>query len=243
MSRNTESASLGGRSTAKFIRRPWTTLEIELLTRLYEDTSTAAIAEQLRRTIGKVYQKANALGLKKSPQYVAVYCRIQKGRQYSPGTQFKPGSAPANKGVRRPGWSPGRMAETQFRKGERQGLAVNNWRPVGTILTDSDGYLRVKVREATAGKEATGFGNTKVWPLLSRQLWEQHHGPIPEKHIVAFKDGDRTNCVIDNLHLMSMADNARRNSMWSQYPRELAEAIQLAGVLKRRLKRHGEEQH
>ncbi len=83
-----------------------------------------------------------------------------------------------------------------------------------------------------------------MWPLYNRYLWEQHKGPIPPKHIVIFKDGNRANCVIENLELISKADNARRNVMWAKYPRELAEAIQLAGCLKRKIGRmqNGEKQ-
>jgi hypothetical protein len=55
--------------------------------------------------------------------------------------------------------------------------------------------------------------------------------------MVAFKDGDRSNCAIENLELRSMADNARRNNMWGRLPRELAEVIQLNGALKRKVRR------
>jgi HNH endonuclease len=55
------------------------------------------------------------------------------------------------------------------------------------------------------GKEPTGFGNTKVWPMYNRWLWEQHKGPIPPKHMVIFKDGDRSHCEIGNLELLSTA--------------------------------------
>lgn len=128
------------------------------------------------------------------------------------------------------------MRETQFKKGCRAGAAENKWLPVGSIRADSEGFLRIKVREALPGEPA-GFGNGKAWPLLNRHTWEQHHGPIPPKHIVAFKDGDRSNCAIENLELISMADNARRNTMWKRYPREVALAIQLNGVLKRKIRR------
>jgi hypothetical protein len=40
-----------------------------------------------------------------------------------------------------------------------------------------------------------------------------------------------------------MADNGSRNSMWNRLPRELAEAIQLNGVIKRKLRSlRGEKQ-
>jgi len=128
------------------------------------------------------------------------------------------------------------MKETQFKPGQRSGKAAANWQPIGTILADHEGYLRIKVREAMHG-EATGFGNSKVWPLLGRHVWEQHNGPIPPKHLIKFKDGDRSNCSIDNLDMVSMADNCRANSIWAVLPRELAEAIQLNGALKRKIRR------
>jgi len=209
---------------------------------MYPARPTGEIAKALGRTIYGVYGAAFTLGLRKTPEYVQREVGLQKGTTLGRATQFRKGHAPANKGLRRPGWHAGRMKETQFKKGGRSGIAARNWRPIGTILPDPEGYLRIKVREAKHGKEATGFGNTKVWPLLNRYVWEQHKGPIPPKHIVAFKDGKRGNCAIGNLELLSMADNARRNSMWARLPRELAEVIQLNGALKRKIRRlYGEE--
>ncbi len=135
------------------------------------------------------------------------------------------------------------MRETQFQKGARSGVAAENWVPIGTIQPDSEGYLRIKIRDAVHGKEATGYGNTKVWPMYNRYVWEQHKGPIPPKHLVVFRDRDRANCSIDNLELISMAENARRNRMWNKFPRELAAVIQLNGALKSQIRRlNGEEQ-
>lgn len=226
-------------------RRFWSERELRTLARLYPSRSTQDIAKILGRGIGGVYGMARKLGLQKSPEYLQTFCRIQKGHPPagSEKHRFGKGQVPFNKGLRRPGWSAGRMRETQFKKGHRGGIAAKNWRPVGTILPDSDGFLRIKMREAEHGKEATGFGNTQVWKLLNRHIWEQHNGPIPPKHLVTFKDGNRKNCVIENLELISMKENARRNRMWNRLPRPLAEAIQLNGALKRKIRRlHGEEQ-
>jgi hypothetical protein len=226
---------------------PWLPHDIEALKRLYPNHSTKDVARILGRSLSSIYATAKKLGIKKSAEFLASEesGRLKKG-QCRPGmvaTQFKKGQTPANKGLRRPGWAPGRMKETQFKPGHRGGAAALNHKPVGTIKTDPDGYLRIKVREAVHGKEATGFGNTKVWPLYGRYVWEQHNGPIPPKHIVTFKDGNRLNCAIENLELMSCADNARRNSMWAKMPRELAEVIQLRGALNRKLRRlSGEKQ-
>ncbi len=235
------------RSKEKLPRRFWSGGDLARLAKLYPDRPTIEIAKLIDRSLAATYAMANKLGVEKSEEYIHSEesgCRIQKGSGIGATQRFLKGHIPANKGLRRPGYSAGRMKETQFKKGCRTGIAARNWRPVGTILTDTDGYQRIKVREARHGKEATGFGNVGVWPLYNRYLWEQHKGPIPPKHIVIFKDGNRANCVIENLELISKADNARRNVMWAKYPRELAEAIQLAGCLKRKIGRmqNGEKQ-
>jgi hypothetical protein len=226
-------------------RRSWTAEELHYVEAHYPDASTAKIAEALGRSLTQVYQKAAVLGVKKSPEFDASQesGRLKKGQSRGTAFQFPKGHVPANKGLRRPGWAPGRMRETQFGKGQRSGMAARNWKPIGAIRTDPEGYLRIKIREAEHGTEATGFGNTKVWPLLNRHIWEQHHGPIPPKHIVLFKDGNRQNCAIENFELISMADNARRNSMWNNMPRELAEVIQLRGALNRRLRKLDGKKH
>jgi hypothetical protein len=220
---------------------PWTTEHLEYLRAHYPHKPSAAIAEQLGCSVSRVYAKANEMGLKKSEAFLRSpeSGLLQKGqtRPASVATQFKRGQVPANKGLRRPGWAPGRMRETQFQRGSRTGAAAQNWKPIGTISEDPEGYLRIKVRDHVHGQEPSGFGNVKVWPLLHRHIWEQEHGPIPPKHMVSFKDGNRANCVLDNLELVSMADHCRRNSMWTRLPRELAEVIQLNGALKRKLRK------
>lgn len=229
------------------IRSIWTADECDFLRQHYPHMPTSKLAAEMGRTVEATYRIASKLGLHKTPEFLASpeSGRLKPG-QSRPGmvaTQFRPGNVPSNKGLRRPGYAPGRMGQTQYRAGNRSGVAARNWHPIGTILADTDGYLRIKTREAVHGQEATGFGNTQVWPLLHRHIWSQHHGPIPAKHIVTLKDGDRSNCAIENLELISMADNARRNSMWNRYPRELAEVIQLGGALKRKLRTlNGKEQ-
>ena len=223
----------------------WTEGEIEVLQRLYPATATKAVAKALGRGISEIYRKATLLGLRKSVEFLASdeSGRLRKGEHRGERTQFRPGHIPVNKGVRRPGWGPGRMKHTQFQKGNRTGFAAKNWKPVGTILVDPEGYLRIKVREAVAG-EPTGFGNVKVWQLYARHVWEQHYGAIPPRHVVCFRDGDRKHCRIENLELVSRADLARRNSPWFRFPREVAELIQLNGALKRSLRRRdGKEQN
>jgi hypothetical protein len=226
------------------VRRFWTPDKDAILRRLYPNALAKDLAAQLGRGLAAIYQRAASLGLKKSPEFMAspLASRLRRGDHVGKATQFKKGQVPANKGLRRPGWAPGRMRETQFKPGVRQGIAAKNWRPIGTILPDADGYLRIKIREATPG-EAYGFGNVRVWPLLQRHVWQQAHGPIPHGHNIVFKDGNRANCALENLECIPRAEMMKRNSVHN-LPAPLPQTIQLLGALKRQIRRksRGEEQ-
>jgi hypothetical protein len=224
-------------------RRPWSEEHLDTVRRLYPDTPTQKIADRLGRSLSTVYQTAARLGLQKTKEYLdsPAACRLRReASAASIATRFKPGQTPANKGMRRPGWAPGRMRETQFQPGVRQGIAARLWCPVGTVKTDPEGYLRIKIREGKKG-EAYGFGNTKIWPLLNRHVWEQVHGPIPIGHAIVFKDGDRTNCEIGNLECLSRRDLMLRNSS-QRWGKEVFEVIQLRGAINRKLRSLSEKQ-
>lgn len=216
----------------------WTPERIRQLKRFYPDMPTDVLAKRLGVSILAAYQRAQKLGIHKSAAYLERKKAEEAKRLTASGvrSRFVKGQTPQNKGLHRPGYSigRGRMQETQFKKGERSGIANKNWRPIGTILPDHEGYLRIKVREARPG-EAYGFGNCKAWPLLNRHVWEQHHGPIPPSHSVIFKDGNRANCAIENLELISRQDLMRRNTVHN-LPKPLVQVIQLAGALKRKIR-------
>lgn len=220
---------------------PWTKSEIRLLKARFPHESTRAVAERLGRSVSTVNNAAARLGLRKTPEYLAspAACRLRRGDNVGAATRFKKGHTPANKGLRSPGWAPGRMSETQFKKGARQGAAAENWRPIGTIRQDPEGYLRIKVREGRKG-EAYGFGNTEIWPLLNRYNWVQNNGPIPPGHTVVFKDGNRAHCEIENLELISRAELMKRNTIHN-YPPDLKSAIMMLGAVKRKLRENAEK--
>lgn len=226
-----------------YTRRPWTAEEIAIVETQYADQPTREIAAQLGRTVQKVYQKAQKLGLHKSSAALAAQYDAKRGKS-TPEMQryqFPKGHVPANAGKKMPGWAPGRMAETQFKPGEMAGAARAKWKPIGTMMPDSDGYLRIKLRERDPGAGEHGW-NSKVWAPYHRYLWEQANGPIPAGHALVFRDRNRTNCTLENLELISRADLARRNQIFNSLPRELAEAIQLAGALKRKIRRRSEKE-
>jgi hypothetical protein len=232
-----------GWNGADCMRRFWTDAEIAKVVELYPGTATNEIAREMGCGISRIYNLAFRLGLKKSAAYLSSpeASRFRRGYHSGREYRFPKGHVPNNKGLRRPGWGPGRMKETQFKRGERKGVAAVNWQPLGTISKDSEGFLRIKVRDARPG-EHTGFGNVKVWPLLNRYTWEQSNGPIPPGHAICFKDGNRDNCEIANLELVSRRELMLRNTV-HKLPKELAQIIQLRGALNRKIRSLSEEQN
>ncbi len=92
-----------------------------------------------------------------------------------------------------------RAKATRFKPGHEPG----NTKPVGTITQRADGYLYIK--RADEGRY------WDQWQPLQRYVWERHNGPIPDGMLITFKDGDPTNCDIDNLMLIDTATNAQLN--------------------------------
>lgn len=114
--------------------------------------------------------------------------------------QFEAGNIPANKGI--PMETKGRMAETQFKKGNMPQTHL----PVGsvTIRRYSDKrkkpYMWEKVEEPNK------------WRMKHVLEWERHNGPVPEGMIVIFADGDTLNPDISNLIIVTKAQHAVMNS-------------------------------
>jgi len=203
-------------------RRFWTEAELGQLRRLYPDTRTALLARRLRRRTYGVYNKAQQLGLRKSAAYLRSPACVAFARPGSGGERFRypKGHVPANKGLRRPGYAPGRMKETQFKKGQEP----RNWVPVGTEVRDDEGYLKRKISDDRT------IPSRFNWRYVHTMTWEAKHGPVPRGHAVAFKNGDKTDIRDENLELVSRRELMRRNSVHN-LPRALAEVVQLRGAL------------
>lgn len=93
----------------------------------------------------------------------------------------------------------------------------------------------------------TGYQRRGHWkrgegrPLLHRIVWKEHHGrPLPPKHIVYFRDGNRNNFDPENLGLMSMNENARRNQAAALMRKSREQTALLLGrAQQKRNKHHG----
>lgn len=214
------------------VRRLWSTKQLARLERDYPRMPTWKVARAVKRPVYSVYAKAIALGLRKTPEYLAspAACRLRRGDNIGAPYRFKPGQVPANKGLRRPGWHRGRMKETQFKKGAR------NWHqmPLGATRL-VDGYLYVKVAEVQHQPY------TVNWKLLHIIEWERANGrPLPEGHVLRFRDGNRLNTALANLELITRRENARRNAI-HRLPEPLKRAIFVKAALTRKINRMEEE--
>lgn len=115
---------------------------------------------------------------------------------------FNKGNKPFNKGLK--GFM--KPNKTSFKKGN----VPHNYRPVGSERLTKDGYIQVKIKDP------------KTWRLKHIYVWEQANGKLPNGHCIVFNDGNRQNCELSNLQLITRNENARFNqSGYSHYPVEL----------------------
>jgi len=216
-------------------RRPWAAPEIATLRRLYPDTPTAQIADQLERPLHCVYSQAAKLGLHKSQAYrdSPAACRLRRGDNVGAAFRYPKGHVPANKGMRRPGWAPGRMRETQFKKG-RPAHEARNYLPIGSLRLSKVGYLERKVTDDQSIVPA------RRWVSVHRLVWEAEHGPVPAGHALTFLPGRRTAVLeeisVDGLELITRQELMRRNSIHN-YPPQLRANMVLLGRVRKAIER------
>lgn len=211
-------------------KRLWSPEDEAILSARYPNERTAVIARDLRRSLSAVYARADLLGLKKSAAYLASpdASRLRRGDNVGAAFRFKKGQAPANKGLRRPGWGPGRMKETQFKKGVRQGVAVRLYKPIGAERISKDGYLERKIND--------GLPLQARWRAVHLVVWEAVHGRVPKGHAIIFRNGDKRDIRLDNLECITRKALMARNTVHN-LPKPLAQTIQLLGALKRQIRR------
>jgi hypothetical protein len=209
-------------------RRSWTAQEITILRELYPTTRARDIAVQLPgRTITQILSKAWALGLRKPVEIIAQHAREAMSDPTHPARkrQFKPGHRTWNSGMK--GWKAGgRSADTRFKPGQMSGRAKALLQPIGAERETKDGILQRKVTHEGRGGQR--------WKSVHQLIWIEAHGPIPPRHIVVFKDGNRRNFDLTNLECIPMAENMRRNTVHN-LPKPVAELVQLRAALVRKI--------
>lgn len=182
------------------VKHPWTECQLRILQEHYATMPMPWLEVKTRHQRDSIENKAHELGLHKTQEYKREMGRVAAQRPGAVANRFKKGQAPSNKGKRQADFMSAegieRTKATRFQPGQRP----HNTRPVGYERIDDDGYVLIKTDE----------GEKMV--LKHRHIWRQHHGEIPRGMIVTFRDGDRTNCDIANLELISRAEAVRRNT-------------------------------
>lgn len=147
-------------------------------------------------------------------------------RRNARNNQFKPGIEVWNKGIPRDQWMDKetlrRVKKNQFQKGDKP----SNTEPIGTVTIRSKSGKKESYKYIKTGKNR--------WELYHRHLYEEAHGPIPENHMILFRDGDQMNCTLDNLKMITRHENMIRNSH-HDFPEEVIDTVVLQGRLKKKI--------
>lgn len=201
-------------------KKYWTAAEEQLLTELYGETPMPELIKAFGRAESAIYGKAAGLGLKRSDAYMASEhaCRLRRENNPGVGSRFKKGNKSWNKGVSFT--AGGRSGETRF----TPGTMPHNNVPVGTERVTDDGIRQRKVRDDGPAH--------RRWKSVHSLLWEEVNGEIPAGHLVVFRDRNTQHIEIDNLELVTRAENMRRNTI-HRYPPELKSTIRQLSKLKR----------
>jgi len=210
-------------------KRCWTRTEDAVIRRRYPHEKTERLLDVLPwRPLSSIHKRAATLGVQKTAAFMASAdaCRLRRGDNVGAAFRYGKGHVPANKGTRRPGYAPGRMKETQFKKG-----VATNWYPVGSTRLSFDGYV---YRKLSDHRNVCWLANWRMEHVL---VWEAAHGPYDSTtHSLWFKDGNRLNTTLGNLELITKREAMARNTVHN-LPKPLAQTIQLLGALKRKINR------
>jgi hypothetical protein len=204
------------------MKKAWTEKEIALLKKEYPDTPGSILAKKLGRSVFSVYGKANALNLLKSESFMASQFsgRIKKGYSHSTKSQFKKGNKPWNTGVK----GVCKANAGSFKKGQKP----HNHKPVGSTRINEEKYHIIKTAEPNK------------WELLHRHNWKKVHGKIPNNKLLIFKDGNKNNCAVKNLLLITKKENMQNNTI-HRYSEEIKDVIKVVSKLKKTIKNHAKK--
>lgn len=153
--------------------------------------------------------------------------RKREGWRTGRNGRFEKGRTPANKGKPRPYNE--NSARTQFKKGNRSGVAVDKYQPIGTECV-RDGYLVRKIHD--------GLPRQSRWRAVHLLNWEALHGPIPEGSALKCK-GARGNPDPANWEMVPRAVLPRLNNRWGRgydvAPAELKPTIMAVARLEQQI--------
>ena len=164
------------------------------------DNRKNLFAKELTRQFNEKFSTA------KNFMAIAAVCKRYGWAATGPG-KFKKGNIPFNKGKK--GLNPANSGS--FKKGHEHITK----KPLGYRRIDKkNGYVWVKIAEPNG------------WRQLHVINWEAEHGPVPKGYVVRILSGDKTDCQLENLCLISCHENLKLNrNGFQQAPKELQPAI------------------
>lgn len=144
-------------------------------------------------------------------------------------SQKKKGDIPFNKGKKQSEYMSPEAIEKSVHTRFKKGQEPHN--------VNKTGNGAVVIRKDKAGRNYKYIRLAKgYWDLHHRIVWEESHGKIPKNHIVVFKDENPENTTLENLELITMAENMYRNSV-HDYPKEIIPSMVLNKKLETLLKK------
>ncbi len=218
------------------INKRWhpTATERQFLVDNFADMQTEVLARTFGVGYHQVCKLAKKLGLAKSAEFYASDDSGRLDGLKGSAHRFPKGHVPANKG--KP--NPGAGGATKFKPG-RPAHEAHNYVPIGTEKVNQDGYLVRKITDDPT------LAPVRRWESVHRLVWSEAHGPIPIRHMVAFKPGMHTTVseliTLDRLELVSQADWMKRHT-FHQYGPEVAHAVVLRGAITRQINKRIKEQ-
>lgn len=145
------------------------------------------------------------------------HCLNNHGIKNGRPRRYKTGHTAWNKGI-------SCISSGSFEKGN----VSPRHRPLGAERFNDRGYMLIKVNETDPITGAsTRFKRKNIY------LWEQANGPVPNGMIVSFIDGDKKNCELSNLMLISRAESMILTKLeYHDSPPELKPSILVLTKLK-----------
>lgn len=182
------------------------------------------------RSIGKsdvgVRKRMSQLGLIIPPEIIQK--RVLDSR-------IKKGNIPSNKGKKWDEYLPKEVQERCRKSTFKKGQIPPNKLEVGDITIRSYGS-RGGRKKYNIKFIKTGPGNLD-WQPLHLFNWKAAGLDIPDGYVIAFKNGNILNPELENLEIISMAENMKRNTIHN-YPDDLKEILMLKGRIKRQINKH-----